>query len=207
MIADEVITAFGRTGKYFAMNHWNTVPDLIATGKGISSGYSPLAATLIHEKIWQVLDEAKRSLPGFTYGGNPLSCAVGLAAQEYIQTHNLVERSAKMGEYMHQKAQQELSDLPMVGDIRGGKGLYMGIEYVQDKEMHQPYPAELNLCGRIGDGAFKNGLGTCPISGGVDGILGDVSVIKPPFVIPQEDIDKLIEIMKQTILQVSATIG
>lgn len=207
MIADEVITAFGRCGVYFAINgHYDTVPDLIATGKGISSGYSPLAATLIHEKIWNVLAEAKRSLPGFTYGGNPLSCAVGLAAQNYIQKHNLVQRSAELGSYMYEKARAELTDLPLVGDIHGGKGLYMGIEYVQDKDTREPFTAELNLAGQISDLAFENGLATCPVTGGVDGMLGDVTIIKPPFTIPQEDIDRIIDIVKKTILQANDTI-
>jgi len=203
MIADEVITGFGRTGTTFAMDHWNTVPDLIATGKGISSGYAPLAATLFHERIWETLDEAKRSLPGFTYGGNPLSCAVGLAAQQYIRDNDLVARSAELGAYMHQRARKELGDLAIVGQVRGGRGLYMGIEYVRDKGAREPFPARASICARIGDLAFEKGLATCPISGGVNGEAGDVTVVKPPFTMPREEIDRLIEIIGSAIREVS----
>ena len=207
LIADEVITAFGRCGEYFAMpTIHDTTPDVIALGKGISAGYAPRAATLVDEKLWAVFAEAERALPGFTYGGNPLSCAVGLAAQNYIQQHNLVARSRQLGSYMYEQAHTELAELPIVGDIRGGKGLYMGIEYVQDKTTREPFPADMNLAGTIGDMAFDNGLATCPIGGGVDGILGDVNLIKPPFTIPQEDIDRIIRIMKATILQAHETV-
>ena len=206
-VADEVVTGMGRCGKWFALEHWDTVPDLVALGKGLAAGYSPLAATLVHEKLWQVFDQAQRSIPGFTYAGNPVSCAAGLATLRYIEDHNLVQQSAELGAYLHERACAELLDLPLVGDVRGGKGLYLGVEYVQDKATREPFPAELNLGNRMGDMLFENGLGNCPITAGVDGLRGDVTVIKPAFIITREEIDRLVEILRETIVQAQQALG
>ena len=98
-IADEVVTGFGRTGRMFGLDHWNVAPDFLCIGKGMSGGYAPLAATIVHEKVFEAIAGGSGVAPiGFSYGGNPVSCAAGLAALDYIEAHDLVARAARMGE-------------------------------------------------------------------------------------------------------------
>ncbi len=199
MIIDEVITGWGRTGTKFAINQWDVTPDFICTGKGIASGYAPLAATIVHEKVVSVLEERGESVEGYTYGGNPLSCATGYAVLSYIRDNRLVERAAEEGAYFQERA-SSLLELPIVGDVRGC-GFLLGVEYVQDKTTRQPFPRSKRVCETISDMAFANGLVTCPISSGANGEDGDATAIKPPLTTPREDIDRLFDIMTKTLIQ------
>jgi len=202
MIMDEVITGFGRTGKNFAINHWNVIPDIIVTGKGISSGYTPLATVIAHEKIYEAFVKGSGSFThGYTYVENPLSCAIGLAVQEYIEKNRLVERSARMGSLMLKKLSR-LSELPIVGDVRG-KGLLLGIEFVKDKEKKTPFKRELQVQEKIVERCFEKGLVLVPgVAGNVDGILGDQIQITPPYVITEEVMNKSIDILEESIIEV-----
>lgn len=202
MIMDEVITGFGRTGKNFGINHWNVIPDIIVTGKGISSGYAPVAAVIAHKKIYEAFVKGSGVFThGYTYAEHPLSCAVGLAVQRYIKTNNLVERSARIGSLMLQKLSR-LSELPIVGDIRG-KGLLLGIEFVKDKEKKTPFKRKLQVQEKIVERCFEKGLILVPgVSGNVDGILGDQVQITPPFIISKEVVDELIDILEESVIEV-----
>ncbi len=202
MIMDEVITGFGRTGKNFGINHWNVIPDIIVTGKGISSGYAPLAAVIVHEKIYEAFVKGSGVFThGYTYAEHPLSCAVGLAVQQYIEKNNLVERAARIGSLMLQKL-SHLGELPIVGDIRG-KGLLLGIEFVKDKEKKTPFERELQVQEKIVELCFEKGLVLVPgVSGNVDGILGDQVQITPPFIISKEVVDELIDILEESVIEV-----
>jgi adenosylmethionine-8-amino-7-oxononanoate aminotransferase len=200
LIIDEVITGWGRTGSNFAIDHWGVVPDLVCTGKGIGSGYAPLAATIVHENVVRALEPSGRSIAGFTYGGNPLSCAVGDAVLTYITDNDLVARSASIGAELQEHAQR-LRELDMVGDVRG-KGLLLGVEYVADKETGQPFPRSARICETITDRAFANGLVTCPINGVADGVDGDATVFKPPLTAPRDDVMAMLGILEDTIQQV-----
>lgn len=202
MIIDEVITGFGRTGKNFGIDHWNIVPDIIATGKGISSGYTPLAAVIAHEKIFHAFKKGSGSFThGHTYAGNPLSCAVGLAVQEYMQKNNLVERVATTGSLFMKKL-SALSDLPIVGDIRG-KGLLLGVEFVLDKETKSPFERKLKVAETIVQHAFQKGLIIVPgVPGNVDGVLGDHIQISPPFIIDEAAMEAMVKIIRDSIIEV-----
>ena len=202
MIMDEVITGFGRTGRNFGINHWDVIPDIIVAGKGISSGYAPLAAVIAHERIYEAFVKGSGVFAhGYTYVEHPLSCAVGLAVQQYIERNNLVERSAHIGSLMLQKLSR-LSELPIVGDIRG-KGLLLGVEFVKDKGKKTPFKRELQVQEKIVERCFEKGLILVPgVSGNVDGILGDQIQITPPFIISKEVVDKLIDILKESIIEV-----
>ncbi|WP_395383878.1 aminotransferase class III-fold pyridoxal phosphate-dependent enzyme [Mesorhizobium sp. UC22_110] len=180
MIVDEVITGFGRTGKNFGINHWGVVPDIICTGKGLSSGYSPLGAVIVAEKVFEPFRTGRGFSHGYTFGGNPLSCAVGSAVLKYIEDHGLVDRVAQLGAYFFEKA-QELYELDIVGDIRG-KGFFMGIEFVKDKKTRQPFASSANVAGKIADTAFTAGLIVGAGRGGIDGVLGDHMNLAPPFI-------------------------
>jgi len=202
MIMDEVITGFGRTGKNFGINHWNVTPDIIVTGKGISSGYAPLAAVIVHEKVYNAFVKGSGSFThGYTYAENPLSCAVGLAVQEYMEKNNLVERCAQMGSLVLEKLSR-LSELPIVGDVRG-KGLLLGIEFVKEKEKKTPFERELQVQEKIVDRCFEKGLVLVPgVPGNVDGVLGDQIQITPPYILTEEVMDKLIDILEESIAEV-----
>ena len=129
-IDDEIQGGFGRSGKWFAIDHWGVSPDIILMGKGISSVYTPLAAVLSDDRIGKAFKiTGSTFIHDFTTAGNPVSCAAGLAVINIIEKEGLVERSAKLGEYMHKRTREKLSHHPIVGDIRG-KGLVMAVELV-----------------------------------------------------------------------------
>ncbi|WP_379066188.1 aspartate aminotransferase family protein [Mesorhizobium sp. UC74_2] len=200
MIVDEVITGFGRTGKNFGINHWGVVPDIICTGKGLSSGYSPLGAVIVAEKVFEPFRTGRGFSHGYTFGGNPLSCAVGSAVLKYIEDHGLVDRVAQLGAYFFEKA-QELYELDIVGDIRG-KGFFMGIEFVKDKKTRQPFASSANVAGKIADTAFTAGLIVGAGRGGIDGVLGDHMNLAPPFICGESDLDEIVDIVRASVLKV-----
>lgn len=136
MIADEIMSGFGRTGKMFAMEHWNVVPDIMTLAKGLTCGYVPLGATMVREYI---SDQFRRQFFGYgaSYGGHALGCAAGLAVIDVYLKDNLVENSARMGEYLLDKAREIGEKHPSVGDVRG-LGLFVGLELVKNKKTREP---------------------------------------------------------------------
>ena len=207
MIIDEVVTGFGRTGVNFGIDHWGVVPDIMATGKGLSSGYTPIAATIAHEKIYDAIYEKSTAfVHGHTYGGNPLSCAVALAVQSYIEKHDLVSQCARMGDLMLEKL-RPLHDIPIVGDIRG-KGLLTGIEFVADKEKRTPFDSEQGVTSMVVNLAFEKGVLVMPGAPGlVDGVAGDHIAISPPFTITESEVLQTVDVLKETIEAVSKQLG
>jgi adenosylmethionine-8-amino-7-oxononanoate aminotransferase len=199
LIIDEVITGWGRTGANFAIDHWDVVPDMICTGKGIASGYTPLAATIVHERVVDTIEPSGVSVAGYTYAANPLSCAVGDTVLAYVTDQGLVERSAEVGAEMHERAQR-LLDLPIVGVLRG-KGMILGVEYVADKEIREPFAPEQAVCQRIGELAQEQGLLTYAMTGVADGYSGDASVLKPPLTTPRDDVMAMVDILEGAILE------
>jgi len=205
LIADEIMTGTGRTGLYFAVEHWNIRPDLILMGKGLSSGYSPLGAVLIAENVWQTLQHASASLEhSFTYQCHPPSLAAALSVQRYLLKHNLIQQAARRGEYLGHKL-AELKQNPFVGDIRG-LGLLWTVEFVADKRSRMPYPPEHQLSERLFEAARDCGLIVYPCKGTLDGIMGDHILIAPPFVIEESEIDFIVETLNSCIEQVFAAL-
>lgn len=204
MIVDEVITGFGRTGRNFGIEHWGVIPDIICTGKGLSSGYSPLGAVIVTDRVFEPFRTGRGFSHGYTFGGNPLSCAVGSAVLKYIEDHKLVQRVAQLGTYFFEKA-QELNELDIVGNIRG-KGFFMGLEFVQDKASRKPFNSSDNIAGKIADTCFRNGLIVGAGKGGIDGVRGDHINLAPPFICTENDLDEVIDIVKTSIEQVQASI-
>jgi len=208
MIVDEVVTGFGRTGLNFAIEHWEgVVPDIICTGKSLSSGYTPIAATITSEKIYHAIyKEFSSFVHGHTYGGNPLSCAVALAVQNYVEEHNLVSRCARMGNMLLEKL-QPLKTLPIVGDVRG-KGLMIGLEFVADKQHRTYFDAKKDVTSQIVNQAFDKGVLLMPGAPGlIDGIVGDHIAISPPYTISESEIDEIVQVVKETIEQISTNLG
>ena len=201
-IADEVITGLGRTGANFCLDHWGVVPDLITVAKGLAAGYAPLAATLVSETICTAIAEGSQvHSQGFTYSGNPLSCAAGLAVLDYISENDLVERARVKGEYLAKRL-ETLRQIDIVGDLRG-KGMFRGIEFVSDRQTRKPFPVSVGLTQRICDRAYEKGLiliGGMP--GCADGVDGDQLQLSPALIITEAEIDQAVERLRQSIEEV-----
>jgi adenosylmethionine-8-amino-7-oxononanoate aminotransferase len=192
LVADEVMTGAGRTGKYFAVEHWDVVPDIILLGKGLSSGYAPLGAVLVGERVWRTIADASLVMEhGFTYQAHPPSVAAGLAVQRHIEEHGLVERASQMGDYLAQRLEQ-LRGRDYVGDIRG-KGMLQIVEFVRDRASRRPFAPELAISKQIFSDLRSRGVMVYPASGTVDGDVGDHILIAPPFIIEPAEVDWLVE--------------
>jgi len=187
MMCDEVMVGFGRTGRWFAIEHWGVVPDVITMAKGISSGYVPLGATSVREKVAQAFEE-KAYVHGHTYSGHTLAMATGVAVIEAYKEDGLIERSAEMGEYLMEKALELMERHPSVGDVRG-KGLFVGMELVKNRKTKEPLhdmlvegprppTAKMKVLGE----AMKQGVYCLP---GVASVI----MLAPPLTITQGEID------------------
>jgi putrescine aminotransferase len=195
LIADEVITGFGRTGRWFAMEHWNVQADLMIFAKGVTSGYLPLSGVMLTRAIHDALKSVKGPLAhGFTYSGHPTACAVGLRNLQILEEEGLVERVAEKGAYL-QRRLQELRSHEIVGDVRG-LGLLGGIEFVRDRESKQQFDASLGVARRVWVAALESGVIVRPLG-------GDVIATSPPFVISEKQIDRLVEALDAAIGSVS----
>jgi adenosylmethionine-8-amino-7-oxononanoate aminotransferase len=191
LIADEVMTGVGRTGRNFAVDHWGVVPDLIVAGKGLSGGYAPLGAVVARGFIAEALGNGRGYFEhGFTYSANPLSAAVGSAVLDYVQKNRLVARAARMGKVLGEKLAL-LRRHPIVGDVRG-LGMMWGIELVKDRKSRQPFPPALKVSRRLYDLCLDDGLLIYPGSGTREGQDGDHFIIAPPFTITRPEMDELV---------------
>ena len=192
LIADEVMTGMGRTGRNFAVEHFNIAPDILVTAKGLSSGYAPLGAVIASQKVVDAIAAGSGAfLHGFTYNAHPISLAAGRAVLRHLQTKNLIEAadSNRAGSPAAQfrQALQSLSNEDAVGDVRG-IGLLWAIEFVADKSTKRPFPPAQNFAGRVAATALKRGLLVYPMQGSVDGISGDHILLAPPAIITQPQI-------------------
>ncbi len=198
-IDDEVICGFGRTGKWFGINHWKVNPDIITMAKGMSGGYTAIAAVLIDERIARAFEKtAGKFVNAFTTAGNPVSCAAALAVIDIIEKEGLVERSARLGEYLHKRAREKLFHHPAVGDIRG-KGMLMGIELVRNKETKEPFEPALLASSHVHQLAMEKGCMVYPVSGVVQGVRGDEILVAPPFIITESEIDTALDIIDEAL--------
>lgn len=201
LIADEIMAGFGRTGKWFACQNFNFVPDIITVGKGIGGGFVPLAAVFCKEKIIRAIKKGSGNfIHGFTFENNPLTTGTGLAVLKYIRKHNLVERSFTMGKYLLKKL-NNLRNIDIVGDVRG-LGLMTAVEFVENKKTKKPFPRESQLAEKIVQKAMKKGLNLYYALGFTKEGRGDAIMVAPPFIVTKKEIDEIIRIFKETILEV-----
>ncbi len=208
LIADEVMTGMGRTGRNFAVDHWEVAADIIVTAKGMSSGYAPLGAVIASARVVDAIANGSGSFThGFTYNAHPVSVAVGRTVLRRIRGHKLVEAAAQQGTVGStlKAALEGLRNLQSVGDVRG-IGLLWGVEFVADKKTKQPFPMELNFAGRVGQAAATRGLLVYPMQGCVDGYAGDHLLIAPPAVISPQQITWAAEQLRAAVEEVSNSI-
>jgi adenosylmethionine-8-amino-7-oxononanoate aminotransferase len=188
LIADEVITGFGRTGDWFALRRWGIQPDIMSFAKGITSGYLPLGGIQISDEIREVIMTAEPSqtwMHAYTYSGHATCCAVALKNLEILEREGLVKRAAKMGDWLL-KGLQSLMEHPNVGDVRG-LGLMCAIEFVADRQTKTP----ANIGAKIRQGCIERGLFTR--------VVGDIIALAPPLVISEQEVDKIVEILREAL--------
>ncbi|HEV2030103.1 MAG TPA: aspartate aminotransferase family protein [Candidatus Dormibacteraeota bacterium] len=194
LIADEVITGFGRTGRWFAMQHWNVQADLMVFAKGVTSGYLPLSGVMLTRDVHDTLKSVKGPFAhGFTYSGHPTACAVGLRNVQILEDEHLVERAAEKGAYL-QKRLQELRSHEIVGDVRG-LGLLAGVELVRNQSTKEPFDVSVGAARRVWLAALEDGVIVRPLT-------GDVLAMSPPFVISEEQIDLMVAALDRALTHI-----
>jgi len=204
LIADEVMTGLGRTGKPFSVQHVGLEPDIILTGKGIASGYAPLGAVLISSKVADTLQQGSGSFKhGFTYQAHPVSTAAGNAVLDYLESHQLFASVPEAARHLT-AALAPLALHPNVGDIRG-QGLLLGLEFVQDKSTRQPFPPSDRIAEKIRAAAMDQGVLTYPTQGCVDGTRGDHILLAPPFTLTPAESAEIAQALGAALAQVFPT--
>ena len=195
LIADEVLVGMGRTGKWWALQHWDVEADIIVTSKGLAGGYFPLG--FIAAKGADV-DQVRAELGDFNHGGtfshHAVGAAAGLATLRILQEENLVENAAAVGTYLGEILTESLGRHPNVGDIRG-RGLFWGIEFVTDRVSTEPFPASQQVAWRIWQRAFDSGLVVYYSQGCADGLNGDIIMLGPPLIINREQVVDMVNIL------------
>lgn len=201
LIADEVMTGYGRTGKFFAFQHYEAVPDIVTISKGISSGYSPLGAIIVSDEIYDVIKASPSGsfIHGHTFAGNPLSAAVGLEVIRTIKSENLLDRVNLLGAYLIKKLNALKKDHHIVGDVRC-KGLLAGVEIVSNRRSKKPFSHTMKISSRLASLCLERGLNVYPGSGSYDGVNGDHLLIAPPYIITETQIDEMMEILNSAIV-------
>lgn len=204
LIGDEVMSGVGRTGKFLASQHYQARPHIICLSKGLSSGYAPLGAVMVEEGIYNVLkDSSSHSfIHGHTFGGHPASAAVGIEVLNIIREEGMIEQVAAKGDYWLPRLERLKAKHRIVGDVRG-MGLLLGIEFVRDNSQGKaPFDPALSLRSRIQDECLKRGLYVYPGGFSVNGHAGDHILIAPPYTVTESDMDRITEILDQTICHV-----
>jgi adenosylmethionine-8-amino-7-oxononanoate aminotransferase len=210
LIADEVMTGMGRTGRNFAIDHWNLQPDILVAAKGLSSGYAPLGAVIASKKVIDAIAEGSGSfLHGFTYNAHPISLAAGRAVLRHLQEKKLVEaadssRAGSAAAHFKQSL-ESLRQEETVGDVRG-IGLLWAVEFVADKTSKRPFSPEQTFSGRVGAAAMKRGLLVYPMQGSVDGVSGDHLLLAPPAIITAEQITWATEQLRGSLREALASL-
>jgi adenosylmethionine-8-amino-7-oxononanoate aminotransferase len=191
LIADEVMTGFGRTGTWFGCDHWDVRPDILAAGKGCSSGYWPLGLTICSGDVF---DTVARTgfVHGFTYSHSPVGAAVARAVLARLKEGSLVEASREKGERLLKELTAAIGEHPNVGDVRG-LGLMIGVELVQDRASKQPFPRSARVVERVVVAAKDSGLLLYSSTGCADGTDGDLLMFGPPFVISAGELTEAAE--------------
>jgi adenosylmethionine-8-amino-7-oxononanoate aminotransferase len=197
LIADEVITGFGRTGRWFALEHWNVQPDIMTIAKAVTSAYVPLSAFIISRHIHETMNAAplpERFMHAYTNSGHPAACAVALRNLRIIEEEGLVENARRMGERLL-SGLRALEEMDIVGEVRG-LGLMAGVELVADKETRRPFEPSQGVGPRVLREARQRGL--------VARVKGDSFLMAPPLVVTADQIDRMVEILRDSIRVVAA---
>ena len=206
-IVDEVLTGYGRTGHWLAIEHWGTRPDIVVMGKGISSGYVPLGAVLASQQVVDAFVAGSGTFShGFTYSGNPFCTFVGLQVLRYALDHQLFQDVAAKGQHLHAALQQLADRHQIVGEVRG-LGLFAGIEFVSDRASREPFPEKAGVTSRVIRGARERGVLILPgVAGANHGRGGDHIHLSPPYIISRAEIDLVAGVLDATLSEIEAAL-
>jgi len=191
LMADEVLTSMGRTGKFFCMEHWDTAPDVVTVGKGFGNGF-PVTGMLVSDKYKDSINKISAST---SYGGNPMACAAALASIQVMQEENLLEHALELGAYFDQRMAAMQAAHPIIGEVRG-KGCLQGIELVKDRTTKEPFAEAGKLVYQY---AFRKGLAWVP--------AGHILRMSPPIVMDQAIAAKGMDIIEESIAEVEKEFG
>ena len=205
MIADEVMTGAGRTGRFLGSDHWSARPDILVMSKGIGSGYVPLGAMIADDHLVEAVLDAGGFAHGYTYAGNPLACAAGLAVVEEIESQGLCANATRIGEKLLARLHGLMQKHDMIGDVRG-KGLLTAFELMADRDKKTPLPKEWNAYQRVVDIAYEKGLIVYSrrTRGGIE---GDHILVCPPLITSDTNLDEIIEGLDASLTQFSGEIA
>ncbi|MFC7433095.1 aspartate aminotransferase family protein [Hydrogenophaga bisanensis] len=207
LILDEVMCGMGRTGTLHACEQEGVVPDLLTVAKGLGGGYQPIGAVLAQGRIVETMRQGSGLFQhGHTYLGHAVACAAALAVQQVIQRDHLLTQVRDRGAYLASRLRHELGDHPHVGDIRG-RGLFWGLELVQDRAIRQWFEPSLKLHARLKSAAMEEGLMIYPMGGTVDGRCGDHVLLAPPFISSEGEVDQIVTRLRRSLDRVVSDIG
>jgi len=192
LILDEIMSGMGRTGHLFACEEDGVTPDLLTIAKGLGAGYQPIGATLVSDRIYQAITGGSGFFQhGHTYIGHATACAAALEVQRVIADEHLLDNVKARGEQLRSLLREHYAQHPLIGDVRG-RGLFVGVELVQDRATKTPFDAKLKLHAAIKREAFQRGLMVYPMGGTVDGKIGDHVLLAPPFICTPRDIEQIV---------------
>lgn len=197
LIHDEVMSGGGRTGRFFAAEHWDVAPDILTVSKGFAAGYAPLGAMVAHDRIVEPVLDSGGFIHGFTYAGNPLACAAGLAVIEQIEAEGMMANAAAIGAVLKNRLEALKQRYPFIGDVRG-QGLLLAFEMVADRETMRPLPKELGAFDRLVELAYEEGLiiYSRRTRGGVD---GDHFLVCPPMIADETHVQEIIDALTRAL--------
>jgi hypothetical protein len=198
LVADEVMTGFGRTGRWFGMDHWGVRPDVMAAAKGAAGGYFPLGLAVASGTVYETITAGGGFVHGFTYSHSPVGAAVAGEVLRILESEDLVEASAAKGERLKALLTARLGEHPNVGDIRG-RGLLVGLELVAERATRRPFPRAAKLIERVMARARADGLLLYHGTGNADGTNGDTVLLGPPFVITEAELVRLADTLASAI--------
>ncbi|MFQ6053498.1 MAG: aspartate aminotransferase family protein, partial [Candidatus Bathyarchaeia archaeon] len=195
LVADEVMTGFGRTGEWFCVDHWGVVPDIMTMAKGLTGAHVPLGATIVRKQIADFFDGDNLFCHGHTYANHPLCCAVGLAALEEYRRLDLIGRARRMGERLGRRLTELKEAHVSVGDVRG-KGLFWGIEPVKNRETKEPFATrrqrfEPTVLSRMASEALRRGVYLMTVL--------NTMIIAPPLIVTEEQLDEGVGVVDEVL--------
>nr|WP_276204516.1 aminotransferase class III-fold pyridoxal phosphate-dependent enzyme [Pseudomonas putida] len=193
LILDEVMCGMGRTGSLFAAEQEGITADLISIAKGLGAGYQPIGATLVSAKIRDAIANGSGFFQhGHTYIGHATACAAALAVQKTIEKRGLLNQVVTLGDTLQARLAERFSEHPHVGDVRG-RGLFRGIELVNERTTKTPFDPSIKLHARVKKAAMAQGLMCYPMGGTIDGQRGDHILLAPPYIIDSRHIDEIVD--------------
>ena len=204
-IADEIMCGMGRTGTMFALEADGVSPDIAVVAKGLGGGFQPIGAMLAGGKVVEAIRTGSGGfMHGHTYLGHPLACAAALAVQDVIRDEDLIQRVRLQGARLKSGLEAALGQHPFVGDIRG-RGLLLGVEFVRDRDSKETFDTALKVNQQIKAAAMDEGVVVYPMPGTIDGRNGDHVVLAPPYIVSDEEVDRIVDAMAAAVQRLTVS--